>query len=49
MKQIKNINIETLENEDSILIKSFGKSAHASTPEEGDNAVCKMMEYLYLI
>lgn len=42
-------NIETLENEDSILIKSFGKSAHASTPEEGDNAVCKMMEYLYKV
>lgn len=43
----KEYNIEALENEDSILIKAFGKSAHASTPEEGDNAVCKMMEYLY--
>lgn len=42
-------NIEILANENSIIIKSFGKSAHASTPEDGDNAVCKMMEYLYKI
>lgn len=43
----KDYNIETLVNENSIIIKAFGRSAHASTPEEGDNAVCKMMEYLY--
>lgn len=43
----KAYNIETLINEDSIIIKAFGKSAHASTPEEGENAVCKMMEFLY--
>lgn len=43
----KEYNIEALVNEDSIIIKAFGKSAHASTPEGGDNAVCKMMEYLY--
>ncbi|MDU5106982.1 dipeptidase PepV [Clostridium sp.] len=40
-------NIELQSNKDSILIRAFGKSAHASTPEEGDNAICKMMEYLY--
>ncbi|MGG7143975.1 dipeptidase PepV [Clostridium nigeriense] len=43
----KEYKIENLVNENSIIIKVFGKSAHASTPEEGDNAACKMMEYLY--
>lgn len=30
----------------SIIIKSYGKAAHASTPEEGENAVCNMISYL---
>lgn len=39
-------NIELIEKEDSLVVKAYGKSAHASTPEEGDNAGSKLLSYL---
>ena len=38
--------IEIEEKENSIIIKSYGVSAHGSTPEKGKNAVTYMMKFL---
>lgn len=35
--------IETARKEDRIIIKSFGKSAHGSLPENGQNAISQLM------
>lgn len=44
-KKNKNIKI-TKESVDKVLIESFGKSAHASLPEEGENAISQLVNFL---
>ena len=38
--------IDKVIDENSIILRCHGKSAHASTPSEGENAVCRLMAYL---
>lgn len=42
-------NIETKITDDLIIIKCYGKSAHGSTPELGENAIMQMFRILYNI
>jgi succinyl-diaminopimelate desuccinylase len=43
----KNINISYDLKEDLLILKSIGKSAHGSTPEQGKNAVMQAIAFLY--
>ncbi|SHE48149.1 succinyl-diaminopimelate desuccinylase [Caldanaerobius fijiensis DSM 17918] len=42
-----NVNVKLLDRGDDILIKSYGISAHGSTPEKGVNAIMQLIMILY--
>lgn len=46
LPELEGIRFEVEEDESGITIRSYGKEAHASTPEEGRNAITAMLEAL---